>query len=157
MKVQLTIKQSEFSKIAASVKDYVDKVGIEASRMIAADLNNEANIAIQIFYRSYTPKVYERNYYNFMDNSHKGFTQKRLGVYEGGVELDASFLDDIYEDPVDTVFKNVFEGYHGDPVYHEKFNIPRMMPTPMEMIFERRDEIVRSYLAYILADAQFRI
>lgn len=157
MKAQIKIKVSDMNKLKADVQNYLDKVGTEASKIIAKDLNYEAHLAILAFYSSYTPHVYERNYYNFMTQSFRQYVNKDNGVYEGGVELDPESLDELYEDPASIVFNNVYEGYHGNPEIDAKYGIPRMQPTPKERIFARRDELVDKYLNSILTLAQAKV
>lgn len=157
MKPRIKIKPSEIQKIKGSVEDYLEKVGKAASEIIAKDLAYEARMAMFAFYSSYTPHVYERHYYNFMSQSYKAYVDNRNGIYNGGVLLDPSFLDDLYEDSPSEVFHNVYAGYHGNPEISEKYGIPRLLPTPMERILDRKKEIINKELGVILTLAQLNV
>lgn len=156
MKTTLTIKVSDIDRLKKKVEKYVDRVGTTAASVIARDLDKEAEVAIRRFYSHYSPRVYERHYYNFMTQSHYEYFAKSKKTYEGGVVLDPTTLDDLYEDPPTIVFENVFAGYHGTKEVDEKYGIPIMPKSPMEIIFERRDILSHKYMKYILAYAQIK-
>lgn len=156
MKTQLKINENDIKHLKKSIEKYVNKVGTSAANTIADYMDYSALSAMYAFYSSYTPKVYDRHYYNFMDQSHRRFVDITLGYYEGGVELNSDFMDEIYDDPASLVFGYVYEGYHGSPEVDEKYGIPRMMPSPMMRIIEYRDAIASSDMKKILRLAQIR-
>ncbi len=157
MKVKAKIKTNDFDGLNKSLREYANNVCTEASNIIASDLDMETVSAIRKFYSSYTPHVYDRHYYNFLENSHRPFVTKVSNLYVGGVELNYAFLEDLYDDPEYTVFENTFAGYHGSPEIANKYGIPRMMPSPMDIIFMRRDELINNQIDSILSLATFRV
>ncbi len=149
------------------LENHVRKKGQEACRLVAGkirdDLTLEAKNAISEFYNSYTPDYYKRHFYNFQEKSFKKYyANPHNKIYYGGVELTPNAMDDIYQDSVEQVFQSVYEGFHGPasmigtgyasigetPIKFSK--VPeRMWPSPMELLYRKRDYIIDHIQDYI--------
>ena len=154
----------------SSLKDYLEKYTKEVSRITAGTIRDEltetAFYAIVQFYEDYSPKHYKRHYYNFLEKSFRKYYSNAHGnVYRGGVEFTPQLMDDIYQsskgyssaEVTEQVFDTVYAGFHGvssTQIYPQGFAprfIPHVMsPSPMEIILDRRDEIVDNLQDYIL-------
>lgn len=155
-------KEKSWAEIEQEARKYVAKVLSSAAGRIRDDLTKEAFNAIAYFYTSYSPKYYNRHYYNFMENSfEKYYSNPHNKIFRGGVRLTPKKLDDLYQDPTQEVFDTVYAGFHG-PASAMTFGYlssyespmefsptPRMEPSPLERILSMRDFIVRHIDVYI--------
>lgn len=115
---------------------------------VKEELTKTAYNAITRFYTSWTPKYYNRHYYNFMNYSFKGyFKSPHNTIIRGGVELTPYRMKDIYEDSTQEVFDLVYHGFHGMAGITNS-NIPKMDPSPIELIYLRRNNIVNNIGMY---------
>lgn len=155
-------KEKSWSDIERETRQYVGKILSSAAGKIRDDLTEEAFNSIVYFYTSYSPKYYNRHYYNFMENSfEKYYSNPHNKIYRGGVRLTPKKLDDIYQDSTIEVFDTVYAGLHGPASAitfgysyisenpHEFSPTPRMTPSPIERILARRDYIVDHIDDYI--------
>lgn len=163
---------------ASDLKEYLEKYSKEVGRITAASIRDEltetAFNAIVQFYEDYSPKSYQRHYYNFLEKSFRKYYSNAHGnIYRGGVEFTPQLMDDIYQSSngysstqvTEQVFDTVYAGFHGVastqiyPQGYEPRVIPHVMsPSPMEIIEKRRDEIVDNLQDYILkAQAKVKI
>ena len=118
------------------------------AQKVKEELIQTAFNAIVRFYTSWSPKYYERHYYNFMDYSFKGYYKNPHNmIVRGGVELTPYRMRDIYEDPTQEVFDLVYQGFHGMAGITNP-NIPRMNPSPIQLLYLRRDNIVKNISIY---------
>ena len=149
-------KQVSLKDLKADITKYVGAVMSGTAGRIRDELTNEAALSIAKFYNDYDPIYYHRHYYNFTKNSfEKYYVNAHGNIYHGGVRLTPEKMDDIYQDPTQEVFDSVYAGFHGVSSMFEtpySFTVTRVMkPSPMELIYKKRDDIVRNidkYLAY---------
>lgn len=155
----------DLSELEAYIKDYANNVARNVAGQIRDDLFDEAKLAIEAFYNSYSPKYYRRHYYNFYNKSFKKYySNAHCTIYRGGVELTPELMDDIYQDPVQEVFDTVFiAGLHGpagaitfgyDQISEEpKFFTPVRSNagtvSPYKRIMDKRDYIIDHIQDYI--------
>lgn len=153
----------------SSLKDYLEKYTKEVGRIAAANIRDEltetAFNAIVQFYEDYSPKSYQRHYYNFLEKSFRKYYSNAHGnIFRGGVEFTPQLMDDIYQSSkgysssqvTEQVFDTVYAGFHGVastqiyPPGTEPRVIPHVMsPSPMELIMNKRDDIENNLDKYI--------
>lgn len=133
-------------ELPKEIVEYAQKVCAKTASLIADEMSKTAKYAIDAFYNDYTPSYYKRHYYNFNKNSYKRFYQNRHGKkFVGGIELTPENMDDIYKYPTEAVYHFVYDyGYHGLPLN----NTPVMSPTPMEILLDKKEEIVNNLDRY---------
>lgn len=139
------------------LKDYATTVSISLATQVRDEINQTAKEAIDAFYNHYRPKngeplYYKRHYYNFRRNSFtKYYKNPHNSIIRGGVELTPYDLDDIYRADSEYVFNLVYLGYHGNVGMfpHKVTNIPPVMtPSPLDIILDKRDYIVKNINDY---------
>lgn len=152
------MKRKNKVHISANLKTDLDKFSVEVSKELAKLVRQEmletAQDAITKFYMDYDPVRYKRHYYNFMENSFRGYYKNPHNqIIRGGIELTPYLLDDIYgkrnHDVTNVVFNLVYSGFHGNisaTGYGQ--DIPRMSPNPMEIIQKKRKYIVENINLY---------
>lgn len=157
----------DLSGLEAYIIEYASNVARSVAGQIRDDLFDEAKLAIEAFYNSYSPKYYRRHYYNFYNKSFKKYYSNAHGtIYRGGIELTPENLDSIYRASTDLVFDTVYAGLHGPADFgvgwgrtHDDLKNFSPMGTgegisggsavPMEMIEKKRDYIVDHIQAYV--------
>lgn len=129
------------------LKNYSSAVCVSLASKVRDEMYKEAQMAIEEFYNDYDPLYYNRHYYNFRKNSFKKYYKNpHNSIIYGGIELTPSELDDIYRADTDYVFNLVYLGYHGNVnmLPYNIFNIPPTMePTPLEILLDKRDFLVK--------------
>lgn len=150
------------------LKRYVSQIVINMANDIADDLTLEAKNSIVDFYNHYNPSYYTRT--GSMKYSYKRYYRNHSSHITAGVELLSSEIPDVYSDPVSEVLDRVYAGFHGyagvfdNRVYrvvnnktnkltgqtkqHTRLVPPRMIPSPMDRILKKRDEIVKNASIY---------
>lgn len=131
------------------LKQYGKNFCVGMATKVRDNLTLSTAVAIESFYEDYTPLYYKRHYYNFRENSFKKFYENKHGkIIRGGVELSPDAMDNIYKDPKEEVFDMVYAGYHGVASgYNEPYTftpVPIMRPSPLELIEESRNNIVKN-------------
>lgn len=142
------------NKLEEKAKKYVQNICRITAGTIRDELTKETASAIAAFYADYTPKYYRRHFYNFQNNSfRKYYSNKHGSVYYGGVKLTPSRMADIYQNPTEEVFDFVYHGFHGVSsgfVSPKTFSVtPVMKPSPLELIYKKKDYIVNNIDKYI--------
>lgn len=141
-KSKITISQD----LRDDLKKYGNLYCVGMASKIADDLMDEAAYAFQEFYKDYDPISYKRYEKNFV-REHKSYKRYMdnhgKGTVKGGIELDPSWMTDVYEESKEAVFYDVLLGYHG--VWN---NIDVMSPNPLEILANRRDEILDNIQGY---------
>lgn len=131
-----------------ALEKYVQDVCRRTAGLIRDDLTETAGRAVSTFYADYKPHVYKRHYYNFENNSYQKYYANNHGkVYYGGVEITPQNLESLYVDPTYEVSDLFWNGFHGSPI--GKNDIPRMSPSPMDILEERQDYIIDNIQSYI--------
>lgn len=137
--------------------DYLTEFSVGMAAFVRDEMHECTKHAIDAFYNNYRPKnkeplFYNRNYYNFRNNSFSKYYENKHGkIIRGGVELTPGNMDDIYRADTDYVFNLVYAGYHGSvwTLPNEIKNVPPVMnPGPLEILLNRRDEIVKNIDSY---------
>ena len=150
--------------ITADLKTDLNSFAVEVSKQLAKQVRQEmleaAQTAIIKFYTSWSPEKYKRHYYNFMENSFRGYYKNPHNqIIRGGVELTPYLMDDIYKgsskykeaggDITEYVFNLVYSGYHGNiPMLGKGGYVVRTEPTPLEIIIKKRNYIVENIKTY---------
>lgn len=146
MKIKNKINIS--NTLQKELSDYTTKFCKNIATIVRDELTNTTMNAIAYFYTSWTPKTYERHYYNFMDYSFKKYyANPHNSIIRGGVELTPYRMKNIYEDPVSEVFDLVYHGFHGASAAING-NSPIMKPHPLDRIINYRDAIVKNISLY---------
>ena len=159
----------------SDLREYLENYSKEVCRVTAANIRDEltetAFNAIVQFYESYSPKSYQRHYYNFLEKSFRKYYSNAHGnIFRGGVEFTPQLMDDIYQSSkgyssaqvTEQVFDTVYAGFHGvasTQIYagDAPRYIPSVMnPSPMELVISKRDDIENNLDKYI-QKAQSRI
>ena len=108
------IEDNIIKKVAESLSD--------AAYEISFDIESAYESAIDAFYASYTPRVYNRSYSTYEgSDSHSNYKKhiepKRVGNVietEAGIKVSSEFINAPYKDPVGYVFERTyFSGIHG--------------------------------------------
>lgn len=152
----------------SNLKEYLEKYSKEIGRITAAGIRDEltetAFYAIVQFYEDYSPKSYQRHYYNFLEKSFRKYYSNAHGnIFRGGVEFTPQLMDDIYQSSksytsaqvTEQVFDTVYAGFHGvasTQIYAgdaPRYIPPVMKPSPMELVVTKRDEIEANLDKYI--------
>jgi len=158
------MKRKNKVHITADLKTDLNKFSVEVSKELAKQVRQEmletAQDAIARFYASYTPVRYKRHYYNFIKNSFRGYYKNPHNqIIRGGIELTPYLMDDIYSGTskykeaggniTDYVFNLVYSGYHGNiPMLGNGGEAPRMEPSPLDLIINKRRYIVENIKTY---------
>lgn len=144
--------------IAADLKTDIKKFSVEVSKQMAKYIREEMLISayqsIMAFYSDYKPLSYKRHYYNFLENSFRGYYKNPHNqIIRGGIELTPYMMDDIYKGSddykkkggniTDYVFNLVYSGYHGNISMMNRGDTPRMDPSPLKIILDKRDELIK--------------
>lgn len=153
--------------IERDLNKYCNSVAKNMAKNISEDLTREAQKSIEDFYSDYTPIYYNR-YYNFK-YSYKKYYKNHGDHFSGGVELLMDKIPDVYSDPVDEVFYRVYAGFHGyasifdNNIYevingsgkltgvykkHNGFIPPRTIPSPMDRLIQKRNDILKNPKKY---------
>lgn len=139
----------DFGSLEADLRKYANNVCRNAASEIADELTKEALSAMGAFYSDYTPKQYNRHYYNFMNRSFRRYYKNPHNrIYKGGVEYTPGAMDNIYRgySPMEVYISVVEQGSHGP---YGLTIVPPMKESPMEMVLNKRDEIEKNIQSYI--------
>lgn len=147
------------SDLKTDLKTFSTAVSKQLAKYVRDEMLIESYKAIMQFYADYKPKIYQRHYYNFLENSYRGYYKNPHNqIIRGGVELTPYLMDDIYTgtteykdsggDITDYVFNLVYSGYHGNMAMMGKGETYRMNPSPLEIIQNKRDQIVKEIHKY---------
>lgn len=126
---------------------YASNIGKYMAQSIADDMTKEASSVISDFYNQYDPKYYYRH-----NNFIKSFKRKYSNhnpIFSGGVELLEDSLPNVYfgrNTSPESVFWRVYLGYHG--IASIQGNAPIMSPSPIQRLYNKRDEIVNKISQY---------
>lgn len=140
---------ANWDTIKADLRKYANSVCRNAASEIADELTEDALFAMGAFYSDYSPKKYSRHYYNFMNKSFRRYySNPHNKIFRGGVEYTPNLMDSIYSNnPVEDVFVDVVGmGSHGP---YGLSKVPLMDKSPMQMVIEDRDNIVKNINSYI--------
>ena len=144
------------NKIQSIVRAKVDKALEEIAYDIAFDIESAYESAIDAFYSSYTPRIYDRNYYLYTgsdsyDNISGNFNfekQKRVKRkghktigFEAGIHVSGDFVQGSYKDPVPYVFERSY--YYG---IHGTIATGGVMPVPPERLMQMSFEGIKANL-----------
>lgn len=138
----------DFTGLEKDLRRYANNVCRYAASEIADEMTEKALLSIAAFYSDYSPSKYQRHYYNFMNNSFRRYySNPHNKIYRGGIELTPDAMDAIYQHPIDEVYGSVIEsGSHGPELYT---TVPPMKKSPLQMMYEDRDEIEKNINTYI--------
>ena len=144
--------------IESGLKKDLQRYSVELCKALAHKVEDSLEEAHQIgmanFYTDYSPVVYHRHYYNFMDKVYKRYYKNPHNkTIRGGIEISPDYLYRIYtsnykdengnkitEDVTDLVFDLVYlQGRHGG--FRFGAQIPTSIP-PIQYVTERRRTIV---------------
>lgn len=144
----------DLNALESDLVKYFHKTLSYTASLIADELTETAAFSIDAFYNDYSPRYYHRHYYNFKNKSFRRYYSNPHGkTYAGGVELTPEMMDSIYQDPVGEVFDMVYSGFHGVSSGYEKpysfTATPVMKPSPMEIILQKKEEIVKGINKYV--------
>jgi len=151
----------DISALDEQIKNYVNSVASKTAGIIADDLTDEASSSISDFYNDYEPKYYRRHYYNLKENGFRRYYRNPHNtIFYGGVELTPEKMDDLYNAPPEQVFNTVMDGFHGVASMISSGNadmgfvrqttfVPRMIPSPMDMLLDKRQYIEKNIDKYI--------
>ena len=144
--------------IARELEQFSKDVAKEMAINTRDELYKEADNAINTFYSHYpSPLYYQRHTnpyvgYNIKKSIKKLYHSPHGTSFNGGIELSSEWMDDIYNTNrkknyihTDYIFNLIYAGYHGNvnmlPNY-DGFVPPVMSPSPLELILNKRDELV---------------
>lgn len=148
------------------LEKYANNVAKGTAQKIADELTLVTKNAIEDFYNQYNPedpslhngRVYYYRNWNFREVYHR-YYKKGTNVYNGGVRF--SFPPDVYtgtlSDPMSVFVRVIYSGAHGIASRTHPNKVPTMSPSPMRLILNKRDEIVKNqqkYFQYGIALAQ---
>lgn len=156
---------SSWSDIEKRLVKHARRACSAAAGKARDDMYKEAKAVIAAFYKHYGPKngeplYYRRHYWNFEQNSFKKYYDDHVGLNDsvikifGGIELTPQSLEPVYRDSTREVFDTVFAGFHGpagmfySPKTFSRIP-PRMVPSPMDRLKKKRDEIIKHQNKYI--------
>ena len=104
-------------------------------------ITKKAQSCIEMFYRDYTPKYYDRTY-DLKNNSYVPYYHDNGKAYYGGVRITADFMSPYYSggimnhtytEPI-TIAQLAWHGWHGDPTgYNGRFEPIRTTP-PLDVL-----------------------
>ena len=144
------------NKIKSDVRKKLDKALEEIAYEITFDIEAAYESAIDAFYSSYTPRVYERNYYLYTgsdscnniaggDNIKREKRIKKKGNkttgFEAGIHVSGDFVQGSYKDPVPYVFERSY--YYG---IHGTIGTGGVMPVPPERLMQMSFEGIKNNL-----------
>lgn len=153
------IKNQSIIDLASEIEDFSKSIAKEMAIKSREDLYKAANNAITKFYNHYTPDYYKRHiipYYqhNINKGIKKYYHSPHGNIYSGGIELSPESMDDLYKIREDYIFNLILAGFHGNipmlPQYGKdgtpiSRNIPPIMsPSPLELILDERDRLIKS-------------
>lgn len=164
-------------KLEEELKKVVDGVKVGVAASFRDELTQEAQRALELFYADYAPvpgsvrtdypweyyepdgvpKDYKRHYTNILLNSFsKYYRNPHGGIVKGGVNLSPMHMIDYYKkvDKID-VFMAVYQGIHGMPSV--KNEIPRMKPSPLEIITMKRSKMMEELGFYAVQAYRERV
>lgn len=126
------------------LKNYRRHMSREIAKEIRDTLMKEADEAFDEFYNSYQPRYYKRHVfdsypYHNIGRTYKPF-YKRSTISRGGIEIFYDDMEEIYQQQADKVADTMWAGFHGPPIGHNA-STPRMWPSPIERIKNKRDEL----------------
>ena len=145
------------------IEKYCQNVLRQTTADIRDELTQEAFDAIVAFYESYSPKIYRRHYFNFLEHSFKKYYKNPHNqIYYGGVQLTPETLRNCYQDDTREVFDTVYSGYHG-PANMIGYGwesigetpmafsiVPKqMVPSPRQRIIDKKKYIEQHLQDYI--------
>lgn len=145
----------DLGTLKQDLKKYSDSICRNVASEIADELTEDTTFAIGAFYSDYSPDVYVRHYYNFMNKSYRRYySNPHNKIFRGGVEFTPNQMDNIYQSKrygsnttIEEVFGSVIEaGSHGPELYTK---VPPMKKSPMEMVINDRDNIIDKIDEYI--------
>ena len=136
MGVKIDTRKLE-SELIKYMKVYSKTYAKEAS----VHLTRKAETCIQMFYRDYTPKYYNRTF-DLRDNSCVPYFHNNGNAYYGGGRITSEFMSPYYSggimnysytDPF-TVAQLGWHGWHGDPTgYNGRFS-PIKTTSPLDVL-----------------------
>lgn len=138
-------KNATWNAVEKEIKKNLSSLCKRIATQIRDDLTEAAEKAIAEFYASYNPISYDRNYWNFENYSYRKYYYNNNNKrFIGGVQLTPGYLFDLYEDDTYDVYESFFSGFHG-PINKMKKVFPDMImkKSPLEMIYEKRNEIIK--------------
>ena len=151
-------------ELSKEIEQYSRDIAKQLAIETRENLYKIAFKAISAFYSDYSPIYYKRHRpisYNLRKSYRKFYANPHNTIYRGGVELSSEWMDDLYRADTDYVFNLVYAGYHGNilmlpwekedrdgPPFGTLKNIPPIMsPSPLEIILNARDNMVKN-MAY---------
>lgn len=126
----------DISGIEADMKKYMETYAKSYTEEAAKQLTNQAQSCIEMFYRDYTPKVYDRTE-DLLKNSYKPYRHNNSDSYYGGVRITADFMSPYYSGGIMShtytapivIAQLGWHGWHGDPTgYGGRFEPIRTTP-----------------------------
>lgn len=104
-------------------------------------ITKKAQSCIEMFYRDYTPKYYDRTY-DLKNNSYTPYLHNSGDTYYGGVRITSDFMapyysggimSHMYTEPI-IIAQLAWHGWHGDPTgYNGRFE-PIRTTSPLDIL-----------------------
>ena len=120
---------------------YMKTFSKEYAKEGSKQITKKAQSCIEMFYRDYTPKYYDRTY-DLKNNSYVPYYHDNGKAYYGGVRITADFMSPYYSggimnhtytEPI-TIAQLAWHGWHGDPTgYNGHFEPIRTTP-PLDVL-----------------------
>lgn len=144
------------NKITSDVRKRVEKALENIAYDISFDIEAAYESAIDAFYSSYTPRIYDRNYYlytgsdsynsiagNFNFERQKRIKKKghKIIGFEAGIRVSGDFVKGSYKDPTTYVFERSY--YYG---IHGTIATGGVMPVPSERLMQMSFEGIKANL-----------
>lgn len=134
-------------ELKSDLRKYMQNFSSGMTRFVADEMKDESEDTIDEFYADYEPKMYERHYYNLRNNMFDRFYYNpHSSLYKGGIEINNK-LDAIYTTSTEIIFNLVLRGNHGGNIPGGR-QIAPMRPSPMELLYNKRTEIMRNINNY---------
>lgn len=140
-------------EIRETVKAKVEAALKEAAYEISFEIQAAYDSAIDAFYNSYAPHVYNRNYYTYTGsdscNDYSRHVKPIDGGIQAGIKVSGDYVDGAYKDPVGYVFNRTYHyGIHGTIRTGGVMTVPpeRLMQMSFEGIKANLGKYVDKYI-----------
>lgn len=134
------------------IDETIKKVMNEAAYELAFEIESAYESAIDAFYRSYTPRFYDRNYYTYTGSDSYDNYSKHIQITDKyfitGITVSSEHVQGTYKDPTDYVFeRSYYSGIHGTIATGGIMVVPpeRLMQMSFEGIIENLDYYFSKY------------
>ena len=145
------------SGIETDMRKYIETYAKSYAKEATKQLTNQAQSCIEMFYRDYTPKIYDRTE-DLLRNSYVPYYHNNGRTYYGGVRITADFMSPYYSggimnhtytEPI-IIAQLGWHGWHGDPTgYNGRFT-PIHTTSPLDTLlsFSKKDNFIKQVESY---------